>query len=218
MRSKTTIYLCDDEDDVRGGLSFLLHQYDFDVRAFASGQELLDAIEAEPKPLRAIFVLDQYNPPMNGDVLHDHLITLGYTKRCPVIFLSGHGTIPRAVSAINKGALSYVEKPYTKDALFPLLDRALELEEQWHAQAKRSDFLRYMWNSLTAAQREVVVMSAEGESNRIIAAKLGIGERAVEERKAKAYEKLGVDTVATLATTIAAMKACGIYTEIEGKE
>jgi DNA-binding NarL/FixJ family response regulator len=75
-----------------------------------------------------------------------------------------------------------------------------------------------MWNSLTAAQREVVVMSAEGESNRIIAAKLGIGERAVEERKAKAYEKLGVDTVATLATTIAAMKACGIYTEIEGKE
>jgi len=210
MTAQTTIYLCDDDEDVRGGLSFLLRHSGFDVRAFASGKELLECIGVEPKPLRAIFVLDLDMPPMDGDVVHDQLIEMGYAKRNPVVFLSGRGTIARAVSAVNKGALSFVEKPYTNDTLLPLLHRAVALEEQWTAEATRCDFLRYMWDSLSAQQRKVALLVAAGDLNKTVATKLEIVERTVEMHRAKAFEKLGVDSPAALATTVAAMKSCGI--------
>ena len=65
MTKKTSIFLCDDDADVRGGLSFMLCQAGFEVCSFAGGQELLDAVEKAKKPLRAIFVLDLNMPPMD---------------------------------------------------------------------------------------------------------------------------------------------------------
>ena len=210
MNPQATIFLCDDEEDVRGGLSFLLRQAELDVRAFGGGAALLEAIDAEPKPLRAIFVLDLDMPPMDGDVVHEQLITRGYAKRSPVIFLSGRGAIARAVQAVKKGALDFVEKPYTSDALLALLHRAVELEAELHSKAKRCDFLQSLWDSLTPQQTKVAVLVAEGRLNKVTAAMLDISERMVEVHRAKAFEKLGVDSPAELATTIAAMKSCGI--------
>jgi two-component system, LuxR family, response regulator DctR len=210
MTSKATIYLCDDDADVRGGLSFLLRQCNYGVREFAGGLALLEAIAAEPHPLRAIFVLDLHMPPMDGDEVHDQLIARGYAKCCPVIFLSSRGTIARAVRAVNNGALSFVEKPHTNDALLPLLERAFVLEGQWHTAAKRRDFLKSMWDSLSAQQRKVALLVADGEMNKVVADKLGIVERTVEVHRSKSFEKLGVDSPAALATTIAAMRAGGI--------
>ena len=210
MTAHASIFVCDDEEDVRGGLCFLLRQADYDVRAYGSGAALLDAVAAEPQPLRAVFVLDLHMPPMDGDVLHDELIARGYASHCPVIFLSGHGTIPRAVQAVNKGALDFVEKPYTSDVLLPLLQRAVVLEAELHRKAKRGEFLRSMWQSLSPQQTRVAVLVSEGHPNKGIASTLGITERMVEVHRSKAYEKLGVDSPATLATTIADMKARGI--------
>ena len=210
MKPTATIYLCDDDADVRGGLSFLLREAGFGVRAFGSGAELLQAIDAEPQPLRAIFVLDLDMPPMDGDVVHEQLIVRGYAKRNPVIFLSGRGTIPRAVQAVNKGALDFVEKPYTSSALLPLLQRAVALEAELQQRAKRCDFLQSLWDSLTPQQRKVSVLVAEGHLNKVTGSMLGIGERMVEVHRAKAFEKLGVDSPAELATTMAAMKGCGL--------
>jgi two-component system response regulator DctR len=188
----------------------LLRQAEFDVRAFGSGAALLEAIDSEPQPLRAIFVLDLDMPPMDGDVVHEQLIARGYAKRSPVIFLSGRGTITRAVQAVNKGALDFVEKPYTSGTLLPLLHRALVLEADLHNQAKRCDFLQSLWDSLTPQQRKVAMLVAEGHLNKVTASMLELSERMVEVHRAKAFEKLGVDFPAELATTIAAMKACRI--------
>jgi two-component system response regulator DctR len=210
MTPQATIFLCDDDEDVRGGLSFLLRQAEFEVRAFGSGAALLEAIEAEPKPLRAIFVLDLDMPPMDGDVVHDQLIARGYANSSPVIFLSGRGTIMRAVQAVNKGALDFVEKPYTSGGLLPLLHRAVLLEAEWHSQSKRHDFLQSMWDSLSPQQSKVAVLVAEGHLNKVTASLLDVSERMVEVHRSKAFEKLGVDSPAELATTIATMKACGI--------
>jgi len=213
LKPQATIYICDDDEDVRGGLSFLLRESEFDVRAFGSGAALLEAIELEPQPLRAIFVLDLDMPPMDGDVVHDQLIERGHARRSPVIFLSGRGTIGRAVQAVNKGALDFVEKPHTSSTLLPLLHRAVVLEAELHQKARRCDFLQEMWDSLTPQQRKVALLVAEGHLNKIIADMLDLSERMVEVHRSKAYEKLGVDTPAELATTIAAMKGFGITVE-----
>ncbi len=210
MNPQTTIFICDNDKDVLEALSFLLRQAEFDVRAFGSGAALLEAIEAEPKPLRAVFVLDLDMPPMDGDVVHEQLIARDYAKRNPVIFLSGRGTISRAVQAVNKGALDFVEKPHTSSTLLPLLHRAVALEAELHQKAKRRDFLQSMWDSLTPQQTKVALLVAEGHLNKVTADTLGVTERMVEVHRSKAYEKLGVDSPAELATTIADMKSCGI--------
>jgi len=158
---------------VRNALAYLLKKHRFKVSASGSGPDLLATVDAAPKPLRGIFVLDGRMEPMSGAVVHDQLRARGLEKRNPVIFLSGHGDIPAAVTAMEKGALSFVEKPHTEDKLLPLIRQALELEEKWAASARRCDFLRSMWDSLTPRQRQIAVLKAEGDLNRVIAVNLG---------------------------------------------
>ena len=210
MNSNQTIYLCDDDAGVREGLAYLLKKAGFKVSAHGSGPDLLATIDAAPKPVRGLFVLDGRMEPMSGAVVHEQLRSRGLEKRNPVIFLSGHGDIPAAVTAMEKGALSFVEKPHTEEKLLPLILQALELEEKWQSAARRSDFLRSMWESLTLRQRQIALHKAEGRLNKVIGDKLDISERMVEEHWVKVREKLGVDTVAALATTIAELRACDV--------
>lgn len=120
---------------VREGLAYLLKKAGFKVSAHGSGPELLATIDAAPKPVRGLFVLDGRMEPMSGAVVHEQLRSRGLAKRNPVIFLSGHGDIPAAVTAMEKGALSFVEKPHTEEKLLPLIKQALELEEKWQSAA-----------------------------------------------------------------------------------
>lgn len=212
---KPAIYLCDDDDSVRSALGFLLRQHDFEVNAFASGPQLLAHIEAAESRVRGVFVLDMRMEPLTGTQVHDQLIQRGLGKRNPVIFLSGHGDIPAAVEAMSKGAMNFVEKPYTDGSLVTLLHQAMEREAEWFAQAQRVEFLQSLWDSLSPQQRRVALMVADGDLNKIIADKLGLSDRMVEVHRAKAFEKLGVDSAAALATTVAAMKAAGMALHID---
>jgi len=141
----STVFLCDDDPDVRGALAFLLKQHGFSVSAHASGPDLLAAVDAQPAPVRGVFVLDVRMEPLSGPEVHEQLLARGLRQRNPVIFLSGHGDIPLAVAAMARGALDFVEKPYADSALVAQLQRALTLEEEWQGAARRCDFLRYMW-------------------------------------------------------------------------
>jgi len=206
----STIFLCDDDVGVSGALSFLLQQYGFEVRAYTSGPQLLAAIDSLPAPVRGVFLLDVRMEPMSGPQVHEQLLQRGLGQRNPVIFLSGHGDIPMAVAAMAKGALNFVEKPYTDDSLIAILRQALEREAQWQGAAKRSLFLQSLVESLTPQQRRVAVLVAAGDLNKVIAAKLNVSERMVEVHRAKVFEKLGVDSAAALATTVADMRTFGI--------
>lgn len=208
--SQPTVFLCDDEQDARDGLAFLLRQAGHDVQAFSGGHALLEAITQLPRPLRAVFVLDLDMPPMDGDVLHERLIAQGIGRRSPVIFLSGKGTLARAVAAMSRGALDYVEKPYTNGKLLPLLDKACALEARLNKEANRFDFLASMWAELTPQQRRASMLVRQGLANKAIAAELDISDRMVEVHVARACEKLGVDNAKGLAATVAEVETLGI--------
>ncbi len=215
MMTEQTVYLCDDDAGVRGALSFLLKQHGFTVAAYDSGPDLLAAIDDNPAALRGVFVLDVRMDPMSGPALHEQLLERGLGKKLPVIFLSGHGDIPVAVSAMAKGALNFIEKPYTDDLLLPMLREALALEVQWHRAAVRKDFLQSMWESLAPQQRRIARLKSAGDLNKVIAARMNIAERTVEEHWVKVRDKLGVDSAATLATTMAEMRSNGIDTVVD---
>jgi len=217
MRAAQTIFLCDDDAGVRNSLSFLCRQHGFVVSAHASGPELLSAIDAMASPVRGVFVLDVTMEPMSGPQVHEQLRARGLGKRNPVIFLSAHGDVPIVVAALTKGALNFVEKPHTDGTLLPLIREALALEEIWQSQARRAELLQSLWGSLSLQQKRVALLVAEGKLNKVIASLLDVSERTVEVHRSKVFEKMGVDSAAALATTIADLRACGISIAVDGE-
>lgn len=208
--TEPTIYLCDDDEGVRSSIAFLLRQHDLKVLTYASGPELLAAVDAWPAPQRGIFVLDVRMEPLSGLQVHDALIARTLDKRMPVLFLSGHGDIPMAVAAMAKGAFSFVEKPYADGALVELMLRALDLEAQWYGRVARHDALQQLIAGLSRQQVRVMPLVAAGELNKTIAWKFELSVRTVEEHRRKIFERLNVHSAAELATLLAEARAAGV--------
>lgn len=204
------IYLCDDDEGVRTSLAFLLRQHDLEVITYASGPELLAAVDGTPTPLRGIFVLDVRMEPLSGLQVHEALISRGLDRRMPVLFLSGHGDIPMAVGAMARGAFSFAEKPYADDALVQLIHQALALEVQWHGRMARVDALRQLIEGLSRQQVRLMPLVAAGELNKTIAWKMALSVRTVEEHRRKIFERLNVHSAAELATLLAEARTAGI--------
>lgn len=208
--SEPCIFLCDDDEGVRSSIVFLLRQHDLAVVPYASGPELLSALDRATAPLRGIFVLDVRMEPLSGLQVHEALISRGLASRMPVLFLSGHGDIPMAVGAMARGAFSFVEKPYADEALVQLMRQALALELQWHARVARHDALRQLISSLPRQQLRLMPMVAAGELNKTIAWKMELSVRTVEEHRRKIFERLNVHSAAELATLLAEARTAGI--------
>lgn len=212
MTDTPTVYLCDDDAKVRESLAFLLRQHELHVSAHASGPELLAAVDAVPKPLRGIFVLDERMVPMTGSQVHAQLHARGLERRNPVLFLSGHGTVPVAVDAMSKGAITFIVKGLTFKVIVPRILEALEQEALWFASATRSEELASMWARLPPRQAEIATRVAGGDLNKVSAWKMNLHERTVEEHRKKLLANLGVRSAPELATLLAEMRSCGIDT------
>jgi len=203
------IHVVDDEPDVREAVAFALKPLGHTVRTFAGGPELLAEVDAQVPQLRAVFVLDVRMEPMSGPQVHDALITRGLHKCAPVLYLSGHGDIPIAVAAMSKGALGFIEKPHI-DGLVEVMADALAKERVWSDECRKAAFRLSMWHSLSPRQRRVALGVEKGKLNKQIAHELGVTERMIEEHRRKVYDKLGVDSAAGVATTLAQLRAGGV--------
>lgn len=198
-----TVHLVDDEAPVRDALAFLFGTHGLRVRAYASGPELLRALDGETggETGGGCIVLDVRMEPISGLQVHDELIARGVAL--PVIFLSGHGDIPMAVQALHKGAFDFVEKPFSDSALVERVQRALALDAQRRSaragQARDEAHLA----SLTEREREVMQRVAAGKLNKVIADELSIAVRTVEVHRARVFAKFGVRSAAELAAVLA---------------
>ncbi|MEY4754412.1 MAG: hypothetical protein RJA44_2087 [Pseudomonadota bacterium] len=193
------VHLVDDEASVREALSFLFSSHGLNVCSYPDGPALLAALEGAP--VHGCLLLDVRMEPMSGLQLHDELIARGVSL--PVIFLSGHGDIPMAVDALRKGALDFVEKPFSDHALVERVQRALVLARSQHQQHAAQGAASQRLASLSEREREVMQRVAAGKLNKVIADELHIAMRTVEVHRAKVFSKLGVKSAAELATLLA---------------
>ena len=200
------VYLLDDEAAVLDALGFLLASRGLDVRAFASGPELLAAVDADvsksARPLAGVFVLDVRMEPMSGLRVFEELSAR--RLRNPVLFLSGHGDIPMAVEALKSGAFDFLEKPYSDNALADRIEQALAVDTAMHHTDARTEERGARLASLTEREREVMQRVAAGKLNKVIADELHVSVRTVEVHRARVYAKLGVRSAAEVATLLAA--------------
>jgi two-component system, LuxR family, response regulator DctR len=198
------VYLVDDEDVVRDGLEWLLRSR----RLLAEGFDSAERFEAMVQHRRAqddwptapsCLVLDVRMPGMSGLALFDLLVERGLVKRLPVIFLTGHGDVPTAVSAVKRGAFDFVEKPFSNNGLIDKVERALEQSAQALLLARDEQHQRQRLAELTEREREVMRLVVDGRPNKLIADELDISVRTVEVHRARIFEKMGVKSAVELA-------------------
>lgn len=187
------VYVIDDDEAVRDSLGLLLDSVGLEREVFASALEFLDAYDPDR---HACIVTDIRMPGMSGLELQQRLIESHV--EIPIIFITGHGDVPMAVSTMKKGAVDFLEKPFNEADLRALvasmLEQARERVREAHAQRDQQAVL----SRLTAREQQVLERIVAGRLNKQIAGDLNISIKTVEAHRANIMEKLEVTTVADL--------------------
>jgi len=125
------------------------------------------------------------------------------TTDIPIVFVTGHGDVPTAVSALKGGAVDFIQKPFGYREVLCIIERAFERDAQNRARRARHLGLAHRVAALTGREREVMRRVVEGKPNKVIAEGLDISVKTVEFHRAKVMEKMGADSVAALVQLIA---------------
>ncbi len=203
MEIKPTVFLVDDDPAVRDAVSLFLELKGRSVELFDSAQAFLDAYDPD-RP--GCLVLDIRMPGISGLELQDLL--LEKQIGIPIIFISGHGDVPVAVKAFKAGAIDFLEKPFDNHKLLACIDKAISNDlESRQREKQRSDMLE-RYQQLTPREQQVMVLVAEGNTNKDIARRLDISHRTVEIHRRRVMEKLGANSVSDL---VSVSVLCGVY-------
>ncbi|MCB1714038.1 MAG: response regulator transcription factor [Candidatus Competibacteraceae bacterium] len=190
------VLIVDDDIAVRQSLQRLLSSAGYEVELFASGGALLQRLPAVHAERPRCIVLDMVMPELDGLQLQDQLAAHEYYP--PIIFLTGQGSIPATVQAMQQGAIDFLEKPVDETDLLPAIERALSQDRQNYRHWQEIENLRRQFSSLSERELEVVRYVIAGQRNKQVAYQLGISEKTVKVHRARAVEKLGVKSLAEL--------------------
>jgi FixJ family two-component response regulator len=193
------VYVVDDDDAVRDSLQWLLEASRYRVVGFDSAEKFLTAYDPDAI---AVAIIDVRMPGMSGLQLQDELIARKVAY--PVIFITGHGDVPMAVSTMKKGAVDFIEKPFDQVALKALVDRMLGEARVRAAENENRRLSEALMGKLTAREQQVLERIVAGRLNKQIADDLGISIKTVEAHRANIMDKLNANTVADLMRTVLA--------------
>jgi two-component system response regulator TtrR len=189
----STVYIVDDDEAVRDSLRWLLEANSYRVRAYSSAEAFLAEYDEQQA---GVLIVDVRMPGMSGLELQEQLIAR--KSPMPIVFITGHGDIPMAISTMKKGAVDFLEKPFDETALREIVSRMFEQANQRLSQAKAVRQHEAMLARLTTREQQVLERIVAGRLNKQIADDLGISIKTVEAHRANIMEKLQVTTVADL--------------------
>lgn len=188
-----TVFIVDDDEAVRDSLRLLFRSVTIPAQAFPGAQAFLDAYR-EDAP--GCLLLDIRMPGMSGMELHEALNAMGAIL--PIIFITGHGDVPMAVEAMQRGAIDFLQKPFRDQDLLDRINRALDLDASNRADLQKHQEIRARLLSLTPREREVMQLVVQGKANKVIAGDLDVSQRTVEIHRARVMEKTAATSLAHL--------------------
>jgi two-component system response regulator FixJ len=187
------VYIVDDDASVRDSLTVLLGLKGYRTQAYASADEFLKSYQ----PANAgCLLLDVRMPGMSGLELQAALREP--ELKLPIIVITAHGDVPTARAALIAGAADFLEKPVDPELLLAAVRSALEGDVARRIAVRKMQEEKRKLEILTARERQVMELIAEGTHYRDIAATLGISPRTVEGHKARVMDKLQVRSVTEL--------------------
>ena len=195
--SEQIIHVVDDDEALRDSMTWMLEGNNYKVATYDSADAFLRVIS--PVMVGCV-VLDVRMPGMSGLELFEELGRRGCSL--PVVFITGHGDVPMAVSALKKGAVDFIEKPFSEADMLRLIEQCLTLERgNRDKRLQEADTVRRL-EHLTQREREVMDLVVAGKLNKQIADELNISMKTVEAHRARVMEKMGVRTLAELVKAV----------------
>jgi FixJ family two-component response regulator len=187
------VFIVDDDVSVRESLELLVRSENWKPETFASAREFLNHPR---KPVPSCLVLDLSLPGLNGLELQKRLAVEPINT--PIIFISGHGDIPKSVQAMKAGALEFLTKPLDNDTLVGAIRKALERSRLALAQDAEMQELLSRYTSLTSREKQVMTLVVSGLLNKQVGGELGISEITVKAHRGQVMQKMKADSLATL--------------------
>ena len=187
------VFVVDDDISVRESLELLILSAGWQPETFASAQEFL----GRPRAIvPSCLVLDVSLPGLNGLELQERIA--GARSDMPIIFITGHRDVPMTVQAMKGGAVEFLTKPFSEDALLNAIRLALKRSERALAHENELRALREAYASLTAREREVMRLVVSGLLNKQVGGELGISEITVKAHRGSLMRKMNADSLPDL--------------------
>lgn len=198
-RTPPTVFIVDDDADVRRALARLLCAARYVTRCFGSASEFL----AHHDPtVPGCLLLDLAMPDRSGLDVQSTLVDSDCHR--PIIFLSGHGSIAESVIAMRAGAVNFLTKPVENEALLAAVEEAIRMDEDQRRVTSLKQIVQERIATLTPREREVLAHVVEGRMNKQIAGDLGTVLKTIKVHRARVMHKMRVRSLAQLVKLIAA--------------
>lgn len=191
--SSQTVFIVDDDPAIRIAMQALLESVNIQHEIFASADEFL---QDEASHRSGCLVLDIRMPGLGGLELQDELISRG--SPLPIIFITGHGDVPMAVDAMQKGAVDFIQKPFRDQELLDRIREALTTDRERREERDRHNEIESRLQRLTNREKEVFELVVTGKPNKVIAYELDVSQRTVEIHRARVMEKMEARSLADL--------------------
>jgi FixJ family two-component response regulator len=193
--NESRVFIIDDDAQVRSSLVNLLRSVDLGVDAFASTDEFL---RVELPNVPSCLVLDVRFPGSAPSGLDFQRKLIEADIQLPVVFITGHGDVPMSVQAMKSGAIEFLLKPVREQELLDAIRRGIERDRQRRDQDKALASLRRRFESLTAREREIMLLVTRGLLNKQIAGELGLSEVTVKVHRGHVMQKMQAKSLADL--------------------
>ena len=191
--NKATVFIIDDDQQVRAALSLLMESVGWNVKLFATAVSFLEQFDGD---IPGCIITDIRMPMMSGlDLqikLKEHRISP------PVLMITGHGDITMAVRAIKEGALDFIEKPFNNQYLLDRVHQAIEIDGDNRKAALRVLKVKEKYSQLTDKEKQVFGWIIKGALSKQIAEEVFVTQSAVEARRSKIMEKMNADNISDL--------------------
>jgi RNA polymerase sigma factor (sigma-70 family) len=191
--SQPTVFVVDDDPAIRFAMQALMDSVNLRHEIFGSATEFLESVDDDRS---GCLVLDIRMPGLGGLELQQELVDRG--SALPIIFITGHGDVPMAVEAMQKGAVDFIQKPFRDQDLLDCIGEALKTDQERREARKANAEVAERIAKLTKREHEVFDLVVTGKPNKVIAYELGVSQRTVEIHRARVMEKMQARSLADL--------------------
>jgi FixJ family two-component response regulator len=157
-----------------------------------------------------IVIMDISMPGLSGLELQERVA--GEPSDMPIIFITGHGDVPKTVQAMKAGAVEFLTRPFSDEALLSAIRDALNRSRAALNSETEMRSLRRRYPSLTRRERQVMALVVSGLLNKQVGSELGISEITVKAHRGKVMEKMKADTLPALVKMAAQLRITGLST------